>query len=172
MRQGKAAVFAALLSLAQISVADAGESRTTGVGPAGIKGVDNRVVVDSSVAPWNAVGRISTSTGNYCTGVLISADRVATAAHCLWREKTLRWLPVYEISFLAGYRDGKYQERAAIESYFLPNGLVDQKKRRLKKVGDWAVLKLRRAVSSKINQFHWLILPRPFGKRPDARAKA
>ena len=128
MRQGKAAVIAAVLSLAQISVADAGEAQATGVNPTGIKGVDNRVVVDSTIAPWNAIGRINTSTGNYCTGVLISPDRVATAAHCSWREKTLRWLPVYEISFLAGYRGGKYQERAAIESYFLPNGLVDQKK--------------------------------------------
>ncbi|NKB21452.1 MAG: trypsin-like serine protease [Alphaproteobacteria bacterium] len=151
MRKGQVAVLTALLSLGSATIAGAADTRTSGSSPSGIKGVDNRVVVDSSVAPWNAVGRINTSTGSYCTGVLIAPDRVATAAHCLWREKTLRWLPVYEISFLAGYRDGKFQERAAIASYFLPNGLVDRQKRRLQKSGDWAVLKLRQPMSSKIN---------------------
>jgi protease YdgD len=150
MRRGKIAAIAALLSLGQIPVAGAAEPRLYGANPAGIKGIDNRIVADSSVAPWNAIGRISTSTGSYCTGVLIAPDRVATAAHCLWREKSLRWLPVYEISFLAGYRNGKYQERAAIASYFLPNGIVDQQKRRLRKTGDWAVLKLRKPIGSEI----------------------
>ena len=126
MHRGMVTAIAAFLSLGQSAVAGAAEPRLYGANPAGIKGIDNRVIVDSSIAPWNAIGRLSTSAGSYCTGVLIAPDRVATAAHCLWREKTLRWLPVYKISFLAGYRDGKYQERAAIASYFLPNGVVDQ----------------------------------------------
>jgi protease YdgD len=150
MHRGMVTAIAAFLSLGQSAVAGAAEPRLYGANPAGIKGIDNRVIVDSSIAPWNAIGRINTSIGSYCTGVLIAPDRVATAAHCLWREKTLRWLPVYEISFLAGYRVGKYQERAAIASYFLPNGIVDQQKRRLRKTGDWAVLKLRKPMSPKI----------------------
>jgi protease YdgD len=150
MHRRRIAALAALLSLGQISFTGAAEPRLSGDSPSGIKGIDNRVVADSAVAPWNAIGRISTSTGSYCTGVLIAPDRVATAAHCLWREKTLRWLPVYEISFLAGYRDGKYQERAAIASYFLPNGIVDQQKRGLRKTGDWAILKLRKPINAKI----------------------
>ena len=148
--QGEDTAIAALLSLGQVAVAGAADPRLPGASPSGKKGVDNCVVADSSIAPWNAIGRLSTSAGSYCTGVLIAPDRVATAAHCLWREKTLRWLPVYKISFLAGYRDGKYQERAAIASYFLPNGVVDQQKCRLRKTGDWAVLKLRKPMSPKI----------------------
>jgi len=150
MHRGQIAAIAALLSLGQVTVTGAAESRLSGDSPSGIKGIDNRVVANSAIAPWNAIGRISTSTGSYCTGVLIAPDRVATAAHCLWREKTLRWLPVHEISFLAGYRNGKYQERAAIASYFLPNGIVDRQKRRLRKTGDWAVLKLRNPMNTKI----------------------
>jgi len=149
MRRGKIAAIAALLSLGQVS-AGAADSRLPDASPSGIKGVDNRIIADSAKAPWNAIGRINTSNGFYCTGVLIAPDRVTTAAHCLWRAKTQRWLPVYEISFLAGYKAGSYEERAAIESYFLPNGLVNQQTRRLRKTGDWAILKLRQPMGKKI----------------------
>jgi len=85
MRRGKIPAIAVLLSLGQITVAGAAESRLSGARPSGIKGVDNRVVADSSIAP-----------------------------------------------------------------YFLPNGIVDQQKRRLRKTDDWAVLKLRKPMNSKI----------------------
>ncbi|MBK20035.1 MAG: hypothetical protein CMM52_14475 [Rhodospirillaceae bacterium] len=150
MRRGRTAAFAALITLGQIAGVGGAELGKQPGSANGIKGVDNRTIVDSSKPPWNAIGRVSTSAGLYCTGVLIAPDRVATAAHCLWRKKTLRWLPVYEISFLAGYRAGKYEERAAIESYFLPNGLVDQKSRSLKNNSDWAVLKLRQPIRASI----------------------
>ena len=55
---------------------------------------------------WEAVGRIDIGGGSFCTGTLIAADLVLTAAHCLFEPETGRRHDASEIRFLAGWRGG------------------------------------------------------------------
>lgn len=55
---------------------------------------------------WLAVGRFDTGTG-FCTGTLIAADLVLTAAHCLFDASTGARLPEAGFRFGAGLRNGQ-----------------------------------------------------------------
>ncbi len=54
---------------------------------------------------WEAVGRLDMGRQKYCTGTLIAADLVLTAAHCVY-DKSGRLFPTDKILFRAGLRDG------------------------------------------------------------------
>ncbi len=54
---------------------------------------------------WQAVGRFENGAG-FCTGTLIAADLVLTAAHCLFDATTGARLPESGFSFQAGLRNG------------------------------------------------------------------
>jgi V8-like Glu-specific endopeptidase len=73
----------------------------------GIIGKDDRIRADARGAPWEAIGQVNV--GGYrrahrCTGTLIAANVVLTAAHCVidsWRKAPFR---LQDIHFLAGVR--------------------------------------------------------------------
>lgn len=56
---------------------------------------------------WEAVGRLELSGEAFCTGALIKTNLVLTAAHCLFDPATGARIPVDEIQFLAGWRNGR-----------------------------------------------------------------
>lgn len=71
----------------------------------GIVGKDDRVPLDSTQWPWQAIGRINQPDARgHCTGTLVAPDRVLTAVHCLYDQKTHRWFSADEISFVANPR--------------------------------------------------------------------
>lgn len=74
----------------------------------GIKGDDNRIIVEAREYPWSAIGRLNNGLGGYCSGALIGPRLVLTAAHCLWNHKTKRWLAAESLHFVAGYSRGEY----------------------------------------------------------------
>lgn len=67
-----------------------------------------RPLLDGNAARgWEAVGRIDTGDGGFCTGTLIASDRVLTAAHCLFDRDTGSPLDIAELEFRAGLRGGR-----------------------------------------------------------------
>jgi V8-like Glu-specific endopeptidase len=56
---------------------------------------------------WEAVGRLDMAGRAFCTGALIAPDLVLTAAHCLYDRDTGRAFEAGEMTFLAGWRNGR-----------------------------------------------------------------
>ncbi|MFN0044627.1 MAG: trypsin-like serine peptidase [Alphaproteobacteria bacterium] len=109
----------------------------------GIKGVDDRVRVDSAFRPWSAIGRVNRTTGGFCTGVMIAPNKVLTAAHCLWNKRTERWMQPHSLHFLAGYQRGQALRGARVVDYAVNGGTVGEDgKRHMQLPADWAVLTL------------------------------
>jgi protease YdgD len=120
-------------------------------GQPGIIGEDQRVPKDDRGYPWSAIGRLNSTLGPFCTGTLIAANTVLTAAHCLWNRRTDRWLPPFALHFLAGYQRSDYVAHSRVASYRVgvhadaadlpgPPDLV----------GDWALLTLEDDLSAAV----------------------
>lgn len=86
----------------------------------GIIGDDDRAILDSAEWPWSAVGRVNRTWGGYCTGTLVAAEVVLTAAHCIFDARTRRWIKPEELHFLAGYRRGGYLFHATVRRVVAP----------------------------------------------------
>jgi protease YdgD len=63
---------------------------------------------------WAAVGRIDFGSNGFCTGTLIAPDVVLTAAHCLYDMTTGKPHTPADVTFLAGWRDGRAEADRAV----------------------------------------------------------
>lgn len=86
----------------------------------GIIGHDDRRMLDSKNWPWTAIGRINMQGTSFCTGALVAADQVLTAAHCLLNKATGRLHRPDFLTFAAGYDRGQYKAVGHVKSYKTP----------------------------------------------------
>lgn len=136
----RAWILAALLALVSLG-GTAGADPKHRILP-GVIDNDDRTMLDSDAWPWVAVGRLNTPTG-FCTGTLIAADQVLTAAHCLVDRKQHRQIDASRVHFLAGYRRGGFVAHG-VGASVLASGAFDPEAEmsQLREGEDWLVLRL------------------------------
>jgi protease YdgD len=53
----------------------------------------HREDVNAAHHPWSSIGKLYNETGGSCSGVVISRDKILTAAHCIFNARTRRFIP-------------------------------------------------------------------------------
>ncbi|SMX33532.1 Trypsin [Maliponia aquimaris] len=96
---------------------------------------------------WEGVGRLELAGKGFCTGALIAPRMVLTAAHCLFDPATGARLPVEQMQFLAGWRNGRaaayrYVRRAVPHPDFVYRGPLNPDRVQL----DLALLELQHPI--------------------------
>jgi protease YdgD len=124
-----------LLLIAAVSISMLTAANSATLGPVEL----HREAVDEQRYPWSSVGKLYNETGGFCSGAVISRDKVLTAAHCLFNYRTQRFIPAQALHFLVGYRAGRYKAHARIVSYELGAGF-DPLRYDSTSGADWAVL--------------------------------
>ena len=107
-----------LFAAVSISMLTAANARPMLIGPLEL----HREAVDEQRYPWSSIGKLYNETGGSCSGVVISRDKILTAAHCLFNYRTRRFIPAEALHFLVGYRTGRYSAHARIASYEIGAG--------------------------------------------------
>ncbi len=105
----------------------------------------HRRAVDSSKAPWRAVGRINVGGRVHCTGALVAENIVLTAAHCLYGKRLQKMVSPNSVHFLTGYAKGDYLAHSKVKQYTVGPGFDGSKGSLAANMPyDWALLLLEK----------------------------
>jgi hypothetical protein len=111
------------LALIATAVSAQSQQRAPTSRPSGILGpADQRAPVSSGTWPWNAIGRINVVYGpahrGHCTGTLIGAQHIVTAAHCLFDTRLNTFVKPHQVHFVAAQsRDGQFQSHGVAAGF-------------------------------------------------------
>jgi protease YdgD len=134
-----------LLLLAAFNILMLGVAGGSPIVPLGI----HREDVDVSRYPWSAIGKLYNEAGSSCSGVVISRDKILTAAHCVFNFRTRRFVPASALHFLVGYRTGRYTAHARVAAYEIGPGF-DPLRYRETSNADWAILTVTESLPEEI----------------------
>ena len=96
---------------------------------------------------WQAVGRVNLPNGGFCTGASIAPNLVLTAAHCVHNPNTKARLEASDISFAAGWRQGRAAAHRKIRRIVVHPTYEHQGTAEFENVGnDIAIIELDHAI--------------------------
>lgn len=96
---------------------------------------------------WDAVGKLMLGDRGFCTGTLISAQLVLTAAHCLYDKETGEVMRAEDIQFYAGWRNGRAVAYRSVRRAVAHPDYVYSAADKLDRVGsDLALLELNQPI--------------------------
>ena len=117
-----------------------------------------RMLVDAREYPWSAIGRVNAAGRGFCTGFLVSARVMLTAAHCLYDFRQGRWLQPVDVTFVAGYQRDTYLGYSRASSYIIDEDYTPRSDPDLTlSLKDWAVITLAEPLGETVG---WLGLQR------------
>lgn len=114
----------------------------------------DRLLLEARDYPWSAIGRINTAGRGFCTGFMVAADKVLTAAHCLYSFRQGRWYNPVDVHFVAGYQRDTFLKHSRAKSYEVHK---NYRPRKVPEVADtlrdWAVITLAKPIGKDVG---WL----------------
>jgi protease YdgD len=124
----------------------------------------HRESVDVSAHPWSAIGKVFNEAGTACTGVMVARDKILTAAHCVFNQRTGRFQPASSLHFMAGYRRGKWIAHARVARYDIGAG-YDPQRWVETMAADWVILTLTGDLPEEIEPLRLRRDPAPSGTK-------
>jgi protease YdgD len=134
------------------------------VAAADVTGSTHREPVDVSAYPWSAIGKLFNEAGGACTGVIVARDKILTAAHCVFNERTRRFVPASSLHFMVGYRRGQSAVHARVAWYEIGSG-YDPRRWSETMDSDWVILTLTDSLPQEIEPLTLRREPAPRGTR-------